>query len=368
MMSAFNATSHRAFAFGDDGIDPIIASGGRKRPQEISNSIGDDPAGNRNSDHPSTSGQRPHHHRQGGGDCDRQARIIRQQPPANADADAHHRNSAANGGSGKRRRRSGDELQYAGPTARGEAVLAGRPGDEDDGVAESLPSPRQPDGVDVAGGCGVATAREFDERFGGGIAGWRDRGDDYDLSSMHAIAGLLRATRRHYGFSSSDDEAAAAGSGKDAAGPRSSRGNGNGEGLPPTERQQPKSASGRDGSYAIIGTNDATNYDEKLSMDNSSHTLSSWTPSSGSSNRLNYCGGGSCRGGSNIDNNNRSEGQSSDMAGGEGGGSSSSLSSSPSLCSDSSENGNDADESPQRTKADDKDNRGSFDGPYKVVG
>jgi hypothetical protein len=336
MMSTFDATSHHAFAFGDDRIDPIIRSGGGKRPQEISNSIGG---------YPSTVGQ--HQHR-GGEDC--QA-CIRQRPTA---ANAHR--DGSNGGGGKRRRQSRDELQYAAAIAREEALLAGgagRPAD-DAGVAESSSSPRPPDGVGVlGGGCGVATAREFDEMFGGG-AGC----DDYDLASMYAIAGLLRSARCHYGFSWSDDEAAATEFGN-AAGPRTSRGNNCG-GLTPTDKQ-PKSASGRYGAHAIIGTN--ANYDKKLSMNNSSHTLSSWTPSSGSSNRLNYYGGGG-RGGSNIDNDNRSDGQSSDMAAGEGGGSSSS----PSVYSDTSENGNEVDEPPQQTDADDKDNRGDFDGPYAVIG
>jgi len=290
MMSTFNATSQHAF--GVDRMDPIIRSGSRKRPQENYKSI----SGDSTNDHTNINQQ------QRGGYCHAYSQRQQQQQQQS-----------------KRQRQNADELQYVAATATIQKALAdaGRPAANSAGRS----SPR-PDGVDMDG-CRVVTAREFDEEFN--FNGGDDRQDakyddcdDYDLASMYMIAGLVRSTRRHYDFSSNDDDdddddEAPTESGNAAAGPSSpSSHNYNGEEhlpLPPTKTQS-KSASGKEEAHGI--STNANSNDE-----NSSEVLSSWTPSSGSFNHLNYysCG----KNGSNIDNDNRSDGQSSDMAG-EGGG------------------------------------------------
>ena len=335
MMSTFNATSHRAF--GDDMIDPIIRSCSRKRPHEIDNSISGDSTNHHTSNHPSATKQ--HNQQQ-----HNQQQQQQQQRGGYCHAYSHQQQPTS--GTNKRQRQNRDELQYAAATIQKALADAGRPAAN---VAE-FSSPRQ-DGVDMDG-CKVLTAREFDEQFDCDRRGAGTRSDaeyddcdDYNLASMYMIAGLVQSTRHHYDFSSKDDEAAA-GSGN-AAGPSY---------LLPIKKQS-KSASGKEEAYGIS----ASACDE-----NSSEVLSSWTPSSGSFNHLNYYNSG--KNGSNIDNDNRSDGLSSDMTGEEGGDSSSSSSSSSSSYAYSSENGDDVDESSRRTKTEDKDNQGDFDGPYSVIG
>lgn len=107
--------------------------------------------------------------------------------------------------------------------------------------------------------------------------------DEYDVSSMYMLSGLIQSTRNYYGFSCDDTATITAGN----------------------SNNHHRQSSNNDETNL---TQVYSNYnDEKLGQDNS-EGLSSWTPSISSCNDLNEYNDKK-----NIDNDNRSDGQSSDM-------------------------------------------------------
>ena len=202
----------------------------------------------------------------------------------------------------KRRLQNKDELelQYTAATIKEALADAGRP-TVNITTRDRREHALQPGTVNMDG-CKVMTSLDFDEyemnaqadELDGYPATRSNAGncDDQYLASMYVIVGLIQSTPHYYSFPLIYNAASQSGNG---AGPNSPSCN---EDQP--TKKQTKSMT----EVSTVNLND-----ERLSKDNS-EGFSSWTPSSGSFNHLNYYNSTIY----NIDNDNRSDGQSSDTA------------------------------------------------------
>jgi hypothetical protein len=229
-----------------------------------------------------------------------------------------HPSSSSNDAASNKRRRQRQELNYTAATIQRALTNAGRP--PVSVMARNRRERALPMGSVDMGGARMMTSAEFDaldndDNEVGDASSQREndlqagaetksedrtetvssadnRADEYDISSMYMLSGLIQSTRHYYNFSNDNSDATTAtasvnNTSSNIINYRPAR---NGKATQLTQ------------SY-----NSACN-DEKLSEDNS-EGLSSWTPSS-SYNSLND------NERKDIDNYNRSDGQSSDMGAG----------------------------------------------------
>jgi len=229
--------------------------------------------------------------------------------------------------SNKRRRQGRRELQYAAATIQRALTNAGRP-QMMSIMARNRRERALPTGSVDAGGAQVVTSAEFDamdnnsDESGDASqqeSGVRTRGadepknedqaasrsnddenqavDEYDVSSMYMLSGLIRSTRQYYSFSNESSDATATTASASTSNDASS-------GIVnyrPVRNGNKEAARAYDSAYSN---------DEKLSEDNS-EGLSSWAPSS-----LSRHSPRDRDGRKDVDDDNRSDGQSSDMGAG----------------------------------------------------